>query len=242
MRDVTLSNKQALGEANVTKLQFFQEDEILFSYCKHPKILDYVEAIAGPNVKCIHNMLINKPPDRGQGTSKHPPHQDLWYFPFRPAKYITASWTAMQTIDKENGCLYVVPGTHKKDLLLHEYPPGINNRSYHGIQDFHRDPKKYEVKMKHVHMNVGDTIFFHPLLIHGSGPNTSDRFRKAISGHFVSSSNTDVYDTEGTLQAMIAKEVTEGVKRKTGMVMKHSELYVDILARFVRGDESKANW
>ena len=29
--------------------------------------------------------------------------QDLWYFPFRPAHQIVASWTAMQKIDRENG-------------------------------------------------------------------------------------------------------------------------------------------
>jgi phytanoyl-CoA hydroxylase len=33
----------------------------------------------------MHTMLINKPPDPGTLTSRHPLHQDLYYFPFRPA-------------------------------------------------------------------------------------------------------------------------------------------------------------
>lgn len=45
-------------------------------------------------------MLINKPPDLGIGTSRHPMHQDLLYFPIRPAKKIAAAWTAMQRIDR----------------------------------------------------------------------------------------------------------------------------------------------
>lgn len=41
------------------------------------------------------------------------------YFPFRPAENIVASWTAMQHVDEENGCLYVLPGSHKGVMLKH---------------------------------------------------------------------------------------------------------------------------
>ena len=47
---------------------------------------------------------------------------DLHYFPFRPADRIVCSWTAMQRINRENGCLVVLPGTHKGKLLQHDYP------------------------------------------------------------------------------------------------------------------------
>lgn len=47
------------------------------------------------------------------------------------------------------------------------------NKMYHGIQDF--DP---EARMVHLEMEEGDTVFFHPLLIHGSGRNQTDGFRK----------------------------------------------------------------
>lgn len=58
----------------------------------------------------------------GTMTSRHPMHQDLYYFPFRPANRVVCSWTAMQKIDRNNGCLVVIPGTHKGDLLEHDYP------------------------------------------------------------------------------------------------------------------------
>jgi phytanoyl-CoA hydroxylase len=44
---------------------------------------------------------------------------------------------------------------------------------YHGIQKF--DPDKERI---HVAMQIGDTVFFHPLLIHGSGTNRTSGFRK----------------------------------------------------------------
>ncbi len=49
-------------------------------------------------------------------------HQDLHYFPFRPAENIVCAWTAMERIDRQNGCLVVLPGTHKGVLLEHGYP------------------------------------------------------------------------------------------------------------------------
>jgi len=39
------------------------------------QILDYVECFLGPNIRAMHTMLINKPPDPGTQTSRHPLHQ-----------------------------------------------------------------------------------------------------------------------------------------------------------------------
>lgn len=49
-------------------------------------------------------------------------HQDLHYFPFRPAERVVCAWTAMEHIDRSNGCLVVIPGTHKGELKQHDYP------------------------------------------------------------------------------------------------------------------------
>lgn len=67
---------------------------------------------------CVPAVLINKPPDPGTLSSRHPLHQDLHYFPFRPADRIVCAWTAMQRVTRENGCLVVIPGTHKGELLV----------------------------------------------------------------------------------------------------------------------------
>ena len=86
------------------------------------QITDYVECFTGPNIMAVHTMLINKPPDPGLKTSRHPLHQDLHYFPFRPADRIVCSWTAMEKVNRANGCLVVLPGTHHGDLKQHDYP------------------------------------------------------------------------------------------------------------------------
>ena len=124
LRDIELVRRGAAAdsEASITKLQDFQDDPGLFSYCEDPNILNYVESWTGPKVVASHTMLINKPTDPGKGTSRHPLHQDMLYFPFRPMEKVVAAWTAMENVTRENGCLIAVPGSHKTELLEHGYP------------------------------------------------------------------------------------------------------------------------
>jgi len=184
MRDVMVAKGIVEAPSRVAataKLQDFQEDPVLFEgYCKHPKLLDWVEGFVGPDVKSIHSMLINKPPGVD---GRHPLHQDLLYFPFRPADDIVATWTALDACRRENGCLAVVPGSHRGGLRKHENPGWEHvNFLYVGAEG--AGP---ETDRLHLEMQAGDVVFFHPLLLHGSGRNRSAGFRRAISCHYASS-------------------------------------------------------
>ena len=94
MRDISLAKLGVTGERLFNKAQDFVYDEVLFQYCLYPpvgnfysilssqnsclilnQILDYVECFTGPNIRAMHTMLINKPPDPGTLTSRHPLHQ-----------------------------------------------------------------------------------------------------------------------------------------------------------------------
>jgi len=164
----------------IAKVQDYHEDPVLYGeYACSEKLLDRVEGFIGPDIKTIHTMLINKPPDVD---GRHPLHQDLLYFPFRPADRIVASWTALEPCTRENGCLVVVPGTHKGDLRKHENPDWEwLNLGYFGAEGVDADSERV-----HLEMEPGDTVFFHPLLIHGSGRNRTRGFRRAISAHYAS--------------------------------------------------------
>uniref|UniRef100_A0A0K0G0P4 phytanoyl-CoA dioxygenase n=1 Tax=Strongyloides venezuelensis TaxID=75913 RepID=A0A0K0G0P4_STRVS len=216
MKDISILKEEFEGEKNITKIQDFNEDEVLFSYCCYPKVLDVVKDLIGngsrnPTILSMHTMLINKPPDSGKLTSRHPMHQDLNYFPFRPPFGICCAWTAMEKINRANGCLVVIPGSHKGQLLKHSYPKweGGVNKAYHGIQDY--DPSIPKV---YVEMECGDTVFFHPLLIHGSGANRTNGFRKAISCHYANDSVCRYVDVKGTIQEHVEKEIIEMAKKK----------------------------
>lgn len=215
MKDVSIAKSEfQTGVKAITKIQDFNGDPVLFDYCRYPAVVDIVrDLIAKPShtLLSMHTMLINKPPDNGKLTSRHPMHQDLQYFPFRPADFIACAWTAMERINRANGCLVVVPGTHKGELLPHGYPDweGGVNKAYHGIQN-------YDSKMPrlHVEMEAGDTVFFHPLLIHGSGANRTDGFRKAISCHYANDDMCRYVDVANTSQEELSKEILDIAKRR----------------------------
>jgi len=232
MKDVAIAKSEfADGEKAITKIQDFTLDDELFQYCCLPEIVKYVENFTGPNIMAMHTMLINKPPDPGTQSSRHPLHQDLYYFPFRPADRIVCAWTAMETINRENGCLVVIPGTHYKDLEEHTYPEwkGGVNKTYHGIQKF--DPNENRV---HLLMETGDTVFFHPLLIHGSGTNRSGGFRKAISCHYADSACE--YIECDHRQELISKEVTQIFRKRTGIDTATFQDVWRVKSRLVQGE------
>jgi phytanoyl-CoA hydroxylase len=183
MRDVMVAKgavRPASRPAAVAKIQDFHEDPVLFEgYVRHPALLERVEAFCGSDIKSIHTMLINKPPDVD---GRHPLHQDLLYFPFRPADRIVAVWTALEPCTRENGCLVVVPGSQRGGLLPHENPDWEwLNLAYFGAAGVGEHPERV-----HLEMEPGDTVFFHPLLLHGSGRNRTAGFRRAISAHYAS--------------------------------------------------------
>ncbi len=182
MRDVMVAKGAVRPESRehqIAKLQDFENDPVLRGYVQHPRLLDAVEAFTGPDITSIHSMLINKPPGVD---GRHPLHQDLLYFPFRPADRIVTTWTALERCTRENGCLAVVPGSHRGELLPHENPPWeYLNLGYFGASEIGAHPDRV-----HLEMEAGDTVFFHPLLLHGSGRNRSPGFRRAISAHYAS--------------------------------------------------------
>ncbi|XP_076675157.1 putative phytanoyl-CoA dioxygenase isoform X1 [Andrena cerasifolii] len=223
---------------SVNKIQDLTHDEVFDGYFRHKNILDIVEAFTGPNIMAIHSMLIAKPPDVGFESSKHPPHQDLYYFPIRPAHKIVAAWTAMEPCVRENGCLYVAPGTHTHDRLYkHDYAPGSDpgtvNKFYHGILDL---PES--VDWVHLEMEPGDTVFFHPLLIHGSGVNMSKGTRRAISCHYAAADCNYVDESE-TGKTRITEELMEYVhKRYPGVQVTYQDIWrtKSTLARGIRSN------
>jgi len=211
MRDVNLKIDKKKGVHNITKIQDWQDDPVLRKFIRHKKLVEYAKAFVGPNVKSIHTMVINKPPDLGKGSSRHPVHQDLAYFPFRPANRIVAIWTAMQKINHFNGGLAVFPGTHKNrpggELLNHRYPnwEGGYNKAYFEIDDDSLSLQMNE--LVYPEFEVGDTILFHPLVIHGSSRNKSNGFRRSISCHYASANCRYIEDITGTGHETVALEV-----------------------------------
>ncbi|XP_023024536.2 phytanoyl-CoA dioxygenase, peroxisomal isoform X3 [Leptinotarsa decemlineata] len=225
VKDPVLKKRGISGQYAVNKFQDIFDDEVLGKYGTCKEIVDVVEQLIGPNITGIYSMLINKPPESNPDISRHPLHQDLHYFPFRPANKIVTAWTAMERLDEKNGCLHVIPGSHNGPLYNHEYPEGNKHKLYHEVTGMNHLPKL------HVIMEKGDTIFFHSLLLHGSGPNFTKGFRKAISCHYADSNCTFMDINYGRM----AKEIEDMEETKTGVPL-NIQNYFKARSRLIRGN------
>jgi len=200
MRDIMVA-KGAVQPATpmhaINKIMNFEADAELYAYTHEPRLLAAVRSIICPepanhdftneemaneDIFSISTNVFNKPPGVD---GRHPLHQDLRYFRIRPAAKIVAAWTALTPTTRKNGCLAVIPGSHKQSLHDHTNPEwDYVNAGFFAIEDIDLEARV------HVEMAVGDTLLFHPLLVHGSGKNRSENFRRAISTHYAAASCT----------------------------------------------------
>jgi ectoine hydroxylase-related dioxygenase (phytanoyl-CoA dioxygenase family) len=153
--------KQRLDAIHDMQFQAGVFGQILY----YPPLLDVIEALIGPNIQLHHTKLLAKPPQLGGG---FPMHQDYPYFPHEQHTMLAIS-IYLDDADEENGCIRVIPGSHKLGPLPCD--PG----------GFYLPPAEYPVEAaKAVAAKAGDALIFNYLTIHGSAPNRSLRPRRNI--------------------------------------------------------------
>jgi ectoine hydroxylase-related dioxygenase (phytanoyl-CoA dioxygenase family) len=84
----------------------------------HPRILDAVEALIGPNIQLHHTKLNLKPPSSPEARFEW--HQDYPFFPH--SNYdLLAVLVHLDDATRDNGCLRIIPGSHKHGPQLHVF-------------------------------------------------------------------------------------------------------------------------
>jgi hypothetical protein len=154
-------------------LQPHRGDERSRAFLLDPRVRAWLEGLTGETPLAVQTMAYFKPPGaRGQAL-----HQDQRYLRVEPGT-CTAAWLALDDTDPENGCLEVVPGSHRLPVLC----PGASDPERSFTNDEVPLPPGWSAVP--VPMRAGDVLFFTGNLIHGSGPNLSaDRFRRVLIGH-----------------------------------------------------------
>ncbi|MET7485245.1 phytanoyl-CoA dioxygenase family protein [Streptomyces sp. NPDC005538] len=150
-------------------------NRLALSFLLDPRLRSVLETLFGEEVLAAQSMFYFKPPGaRGQAL-----HQDNFYLRAEPGTCV-AAWIACDEIDRDNGGLEVVPGTHRMGLFCpEEADAGVS---------FAREyvPPPPGLSAVPVDMAPGDVLFFNGSLVHGSQPNRSaDRFRRSFIGHYV---------------------------------------------------------
>ena len=86
--------------------------QLMFDTLAHPSISDVLTRVIGPNVKSMQSMLFIK----SAGKPGQAWHQDEAFIPTRDCS-LNAAWIALDDATVENGCLWVIPGSHAQRLI-----------------------------------------------------------------------------------------------------------------------------
>ncbi|MFP5113880.1 phytanoyl-CoA dioxygenase family protein [Bacillaceae bacterium C204] len=130
----------------------------------HPNMVSILQKLIGPNVQLHHSKMLVKPPEKG---AAFPMHQDHPYFPHESHTMLAAS-VHLDDADLENGCLRVIPKSHKEGSIPHVGRHYLNHKEY---------PISIGTPCP---AEAGDVLFFNYLTIHGSDSNRSDRPRRNV--------------------------------------------------------------
>ena len=155
-------------------------DPFFVDHARSPVLLDAIVDFIGADVKLFGDQLFMKPPGGIEKTY----HQDSPYFSIEPMAMITA-WVALDDVDEDNGCMYVIPGSHLHGAVDHSEPWMVGERRDMRIPDevIDRD------RERPITLRAGGCSFHHGLLQHRSGPNRSDRFRRGMATHYMTASS-----------------------------------------------------
>ena len=137
------------------------------------RIVDSMEAILGGEVYHYHSKMIMKDPQVGGAWTWH---QDYGYWYQNGVLYpqLSSVFIAVDRATKANGCLQVIPGSHKLgriDHLLAGDQAGADMERVDAL--LARD----DAKVMHCEMEPGDALFFDCNLLHRSDRNRSDHPR-----------------------------------------------------------------
>lgn len=144
-----------------------------------PRVVAALTAVIGPNVKAMQSMLFIK----SEGKPGQAWHQDEFFIPTRD-RSLTAVWIALDDATVENGCLWVLPGSHRRGVL---YPDREqDDPRFDCTIEAHDFPYADEDAVP-VEVPAGSAVIFNGYLLHRSLPNSGRRgLRRALANHYMS--------------------------------------------------------
>src|SRR5262245_47540430 len=149
-------------------------DPVMLAHACRPAITDRIASLLGPDLKLYQDQVFMKPPGVG---SRQPYHQDQpWGFHIDPPELMVTCWLALDDVSLENGCMRVLPGSHRNGALAREE---VDDHERRALEDCLKDEVPLEMK-------AGECSFHHGHVLHCSFPNRSDKRRRGCATHYVS--------------------------------------------------------
>jgi phytanoyl-CoA hydroxylase len=187
-------------------MQMHRWDPVSLEWLLDARICDRLLAVLGRQPFAVQTMCYFKPPgSRGQAL-----HQDNFFLRASPGTCV-AAWLALDRADEANGCLLVVPGSHRWPILC--TTAADTAQSFTDITV----PLPSGTRPRPVPMEPGDVLFFNGSLVHGSNPNhTAGRFRRSLIGHYIQAEARQVAGYYHPALAMDGTQLRLGVSEDGG--------------------------
>ena len=180
--EANLAGRAAQPEELVSKVFKLHRDPVFGEFARSSAVTDLVAELVGPALDCFLSQFIFKNP----GAWGQPWHQDSYYFPFDPPHPILGVWLAVTEATLENGCLHVVPGSHREPV--HEHVPDRRDGANYGYVEIVDHDMSASVP---VLMQPGDLLLFDSHLMHRSTDNVSDGIRAAMVYHYATTGTVE---------------------------------------------------
>lgn len=145
------------------------------------RIVNPLEAILGPDIEFLSDKVVFK---SKRVDFASPWHQD---WPYWEGTHKLSVWIALDPATPENGCLKMMPGSHKASLTHDGAPPGTTTFGLRVDQDT-VDESQAEI----LACDAGDAVIFHDLTLHASCANVSGADRWALISTYRSASEPDL--------------------------------------------------
>jgi len=164
-------------EKSKSYLLFDWADEL----AHHPKVLDAVEDVIGPDILVYHSTTWIKEPNTPAFVHWH---QDGAYFFLEPHLHVTA-WVALSECPPEAGCVRIIPGSHRLGQFDHDDDPGQWNMIKRGQGIFDEFADDDGVLMP---LHAGEMSLHHTDVVHSSSGNHANDRRIGIGISYIPTS------------------------------------------------------
>lgn len=163
-------------------VNIWQADDLFRQHLYHPIITQMAaELMATDTVRVWHDQVQYKPPRIGGPTDWH---QDHPYWPIIQPADLVSAWMALDDATVENGCMWMVPGSHKwgphKGGTI-----GTDPEDFSPTPDLSLLPPDIKIEPVPCPVKKGELMFHHCLTWHGSPPNRSEHGRPGIAVHYM---------------------------------------------------------
>lgn len=166
--------KQTKGFKGATleyrKIQDLELDPLFHAYMRRPVFRELCQRVYGDvSISTFRAMFMNKPAAKGTFL---PWHQDRWVFLDRDP--LLTVWTALDPSTVANGCVQIMPGSHRGGLINPEDTSGF-------ITDEQSVEHAPPDKVMNLELAAGEVVLLHNWLLHASDVNHSEQSRRAFS-------------------------------------------------------------